>query len=78
MRYDDAECFTFCPHGRFITPEDRDRKDLAFSLIGKPLRFAHQPDGPERRIQSISGDGMVTIKDFSGEFAPHLFIVKAA
>jgi hypothetical protein len=24
--YDDAECLTCCPHSRFISPEDRERK----------------------------------------------------
>jgi hypothetical protein len=76
-RYDDAECYTFCPHARFITAEDRGRKDLAFTLIGKPLCFAHQPNGEKVFVESIGHDGMVTLKGWTGEFAPHLFVLAA-
>lgn len=76
-RYDDATCTTICPHGQFISDENARQKDLAFSLVGKPLRFAHQgPDDPWLFIQTINQDGMVTLREgYEGEFAPHLFVV---
>ncbi len=69
--YDDARCWTYCPHDRFISDEDVARKDLAYSLVGKQLLF----DGAPTYVEAISGRGMVDIKGFSGEFAPHLFTV---
>ena len=74
--YDDAERDTGCPHERFLSVEDQARKDMAISLIvaGRPIRFAHQPDGPTHRIQAVNWIGMVTLDDLPGEFAPHLFV----
>lgn len=78
--YDDAKCWTYCPHERFITDELAAQKDLAFSLVDERLRFAHEPvEGhPGYRVQSINHAGMVTLTAASGlvgEFAPHLFVV---
>ena len=74
--YDDAERDTGCPHKRFLSVEDQTRKDAAIALIvaGKPVCFAHQPDGPTHRVQSVNFIGMVTLDDMTGEFAPHLFV----
>lgn len=74
LRYDDALCWTICPHERFISDEDAARKDLACSLFGKKLRFNHMASGA-LEVQAIDYKGMVTIKGMSGEFAPHLFKV---
>lgn len=78
--YDDATRWTYCPHERFISAELAAQKDLAFSLMGKDVRFAHE--SPEsytaHRVQSINHSGMVTLHPDSGmvgEFAPHLFVV---
>ena len=69
--YDDAVCWTFCPHDRFISDEHAARKDLAHSLMGKPLLF----DGVRTRVNYVCGDGMVEIDGFTGQFAPHLFMI---
>ncbi len=75
--YDDAVQWTFCPHQPFITDEHCEQKDAAFSLVGKDIYFAHQPEGPYHRVQTINQDGMLTLRDMTGEFSPHLFQVKA-
>lgn len=46
----------------------------AIALLGKTVRFAHQPAGPLFRVSAVHSDGMVEIDGFSGQFAPHLFI----
>jgi hypothetical protein len=71
--YDDAIRSTICPHDRFLSEADQQRKDLALSLIGHELRWAHMPDGPSVRIQSVEWNGMVTLHGWTGEFAPHCF-----
>lgn len=74
--YDDAERSTVCPHDRFLTVAVQRQKDLALSLMGKDLRWAHRPSMDDIvRVESISWTGMVTIRGFVGEFAPHLFVV---
>jgi hypothetical protein len=78
--YDDARCTTICPHQQFISDENAKQKDLAFSLVGKPLRWLVELPGYAYVpifIQSIRHDGMVTLRgdEFPGEFAPHLFTV---
>ena len=73
--FDDARRSTICPHDRFLSEEAMARKDAAIALIGRKIRFAHEPLGPDRRIQSVGWNGMVTIHGFDGEFAPHLFIL---
>jgi len=82
LRFDDSVRSTLCPHTRFISEANRKQKDLAFSLVGKKLRFAHQvddPNGEDVYIQSINQDGMVTLRGWSGEFTPTLFVeVKSA
>jgi hypothetical protein len=74
--YDDAARLTYCPHDPLMSAEDLEQKDAAIKLIAKPLHFAGQPDGPEVRVESISWNGMVTLKGWSGQFAPHLFVIK--
>lgn len=75
LRYDDAERNTICPHDMIMDPEDLKQKDLALSLLGKDICFAHQPDGPVHRIQSINFIGMVELHDMVGDFGPHLFVL---
>jgi hypothetical protein len=75
-QYDDAERFTFCPHDLIMPASELAQKDLALSLMGKPLAFAHRPEGVgPLKIQSVSYCGMVTLEGWPGEFAPHLFVV---
>jgi hypothetical protein len=81
FQYDDAERSTICPHDRFLTPEMQAQKDLALSLFGKELQWAHAGSGTREvlRVQSVGWDGMVTLYGWSGEFAPHLFrVIEAA
>lgn len=74
--YDDARCSTICPHSEFLTVEEAKQKDLAFTLLGKRVYFAHRPAGVEPvRVQAVSRDGMIEIAGFVGEFAPHLFVL---
>lgn len=72
--FDDAARLTFCPHELIMPADDLEQKKLGLSLIGKPIRFAHEPDGPNRSVQAIGWNGMVTLQGMAGEFAPHLFI----
>ncbi len=72
--YDDAARSTICPHGRFMSAADLAQKDAGLALIGKAICFAHEPNGPTRRVQAVGWNGMVTLVDMAGEFAPHLFV----
>jgi hypothetical protein len=74
--FDDARRNTICPHPALMSDEALAQKDLAFSLIGKKLNFNHEPNGPGYQIESIGRTGMISLKGFAGEFAPHLFVVK--
>ena len=73
--YDDADCWTICPHRQFLCGEDAQRKKAALKLIGKLVRFANEPEGPWGRVQFVTWDGMVGIEGGSGEFDPNLFVV---
>jgi hypothetical protein len=55
-----------------------DRLPVAASMLGKPVRFSHEPDGPVHRVRSVTSIGMVTLHDMDGAFAPHLFHLCAA
>ena len=74
MGYDDAQRLTFCPHDEIMPADDLARKDQGIALLGKEVRFNHQPDGPWYRICSVGFRGMVQIEGIPGEFAPHLFV----
>lgn len=71
--FDDAARTTICPHQLLMSDAHLRQKDLAYALMGKVVRFAHQPDGPDHRIVSCNYIGMVTLRDIVGEFAPSLF-----
>lgn len=75
VTYDDGERSTVCPHDRFMSANDLEQKKLGLALIGKDVCFAHQSDGPAHHVQAIGWNGMVTLADMTGEFAPHLFVV---
>lgn len=74
--FDDARRLSYCPHEPLASDEILDRKDAAARLLmANTVRFNHEADtGPDRKIQSVSWDGMVTLGDLAGEFAPHLFV----
>lgn len=77
MDYDDARRSTICPHKMLMPLEDLERKEMAISLLEKPLRFHHMPeDSDPLFIQGVTYNGMVEIRGMVGEFAPHLFAVK--
>lgn len=76
LSYDDAERSTICAHDPiFSNPEDLERKILALTLLEKTIRFAHEPNGPDRRVQFCNWNGMVELFGMVGEFAPHLFVI---
>jgi hypothetical protein len=68
VTYDDAVCWTICPHERFINDSDRRRKDLAFSLSGSPVRYKDKEE--VLHIQSIDSRGFVTFREMKGQFDP--------
>jgi hypothetical protein len=73
--YDDADRSTICPHGLIMAADDLAQKKAGLALCERDICFAHQPDGPTHRIQSVNWNGMVTLHDMVGEFAPHLFVI---
>lgn len=75
ISFDDATRDTGCPHEQFMSDDDLKQKDLGILLLGRDICFAHQPNGPVHRIQSVGWNGMVTLHDMAGEFAPHLFVI---
>ena len=74
-RYDDAKKWTICPHEQFLSDTQFARKDLAISLIGKDLYFAHRQEGEMFHISTVTWEGMVTLDNLPGEFTPGLFVV---
>lgn len=51
------------------------QKAHALTLLGNPVRFAHQRlDGEIFYVRSVSWEGMVTLDSLPGEFAPFLFV----
>lgn len=76
--FNDADRTTLCPHGWLMPAEDMARKQEALDLLEHTIRFAHQPDGPDHRVQSVGATGMVTLRGMAGEFSPHLFVKVAA
>lgn len=74
--FDDADQSTVCPHPLIMPVADLAQKKRAIELMSRDICFAHQPAGPTHRIQSVGWNGMVTLHDMPGEFAPHLFVIK--
>jgi hypothetical protein len=75
LSYDDAEHSSICPHHHLLPPDDLHRKHAALMLLGRELRFADQPNGPCHRIETVSWEGMLTLSDLAGEFAPDAFVI---
>lgn len=76
--FDDADRMTFCPHDFIMPAAELAQKKAALALCERDICFAHMPDGPSHRVQSVSWNGMVTLHDMVGEFAPHLFVIAAS
>jgi hypothetical protein len=74
LAYDDADRMTFCPHDLIMPAADLAQKKAGLALLERDICFAHMPAGPVHRVQSVSWNGMVTLRDMAGEFAPHLFV----
>lgn len=74
--YHDEDRLTYCPHEPIMAADDLEQKKAGLDLLGRDICFAHQPDGPAHRVQSVGWNGMVTLADMAGEFAPHLFVAK--
>ncbi len=52
------------------------RECEASNILGRLVRFVHQPDGPAYMVVAMKGDGSaVEIMGLPGWFAPHLFVV---
>jgi hypothetical protein len=74
--YDDARMSTLCPHEEFLTVEQAAQKDTAIRLIGRRVLFAHKPEGvPPALVTTVHWDGMVELEGWSGQFAPHIFVL---
>ena len=79
--YDDAECTTICPHPLLMPRDDLEHKKAAIDLLvkHKRVRFVHDVDAINpgwKDIVSVSWDGMITLSDMTGEYAPHLFVTE--
>jgi hypothetical protein len=64
--YDDAVCFTTCPHDRFLSDEDARRKDRAIQLLGKVVLLP----AAVGRVTSVTAVGFVRLEGIEGEFDP--------
>ena len=73
--FDDADQNTICPHPLIMSADDLAQKKAGLALIGRAVCFAHQPDGPAHVVQAVGWNGMVTLGNMVGEFAPHLFVL---
>lgn len=78
--FDDYSQFTSCPHEPIAPRDVLERKRQAMEIVGKMVRFAHEPDREEsyRFCSSVNAFGMVHVEGFIGEFAPHLFVVRGS
>jgi hypothetical protein len=55
--------------------------ELALSLLGKYVRFRHDPpihlEDSGYLVTDVTRDGLLELRGWVGEFAPHLFVVVA-
>lgn len=90
LNYDDARCFTTCPHYPLMSDSDMDRKDAGIDLLnrarGRHVRFIDglqlHPDFPQSAdgrytIQWMRWDGWVGLADTGNEwvYPPGVFEV---
>ena len=73
--HDDAQQYTYCPHDKFLSDDQARQKDLGLALIGKEVWFAHLQKGDKHCVTSVNFEGMVSISDMTGWFAPHIFVL---
>ncbi len=67
---------TVCPHEEFLTVDEAAQKAVALRLLGRKVVFAHRPEGVEpARVTTVHWDGMIELEGWSGEFAPHVFLL---
>lgn len=71
--YDDAECWTTCPHESFKPKAMMEQWEQGRKLIGKQVHFLHQTPAEAYTVDSLLYDGMVGLHELPGWFAPHLF-----
>lgn len=72
--YDDSRWWTYCPHAQFLSNAAAIRKDDATRLLGGPVFWNTDTEqATPLQIVSVAFDGMVTIRGYSGLFAPSLF-----
>lgn len=55
--------------------ERKQQRAAGLRLLGRLVRFNHQPNGPFHLCTLLDRDGMVEVFDMTGRFAPHLFVV---
>lgn len=59
--YDDALCFTFCPHNQFISSTDAARKDAAIKTFDGRKRYRVKGTSIEGCVTSIDAFGYVSL-----------------
>ena len=75
VRYDDGSCLTYCPHERFITVADARRKERAFQLLGRRVRFAGAaPDQPIHEVWAVNAVGFVSLRGLTEEHDPRTLV----
>lgn len=60
--YDDALCFTFCPHNQFISEEAAKRKDHAFKVFDSRKKYRVKGTEIIGEVASIDHFGMVSFR----------------
>lgn len=73
---DDERQSTLCPHEFFRTDEQEQQWKAAHNLLGKKVRFNHMDRGSAMRCYAVNHAGMVNVEGYSGDFAPHLFVIE--
>ncbi len=78
-RYDDLDCWTYCPHDRLIRDEVAARKDLGYRLLGKRVTLVPRTAGAgplrTRRVNAVTWEGYVRLEGLPGRVAPELLRV---
>ena len=73
VAYDDAKCYTVCPHHQFLTDSQLKQKDLAISLLGERVYFFS--DLRTYTVAAVTAEGMVLLDGLKEPFNPQLFKV---
>jgi hypothetical protein len=59
--YDDAECFTFCPHDPFMDPVDLERKKRAIQIFDTRKTYKVKDSERKGTITSVDYKGFVSL-----------------